>query len=188
MRRITVLLLLLSIVLSGCTWSSTSQSDSPTSGSEAQQPPHGSDVSQGQEAVAPTSEPDAAAGDGQKQDNISSAPPGDNPDSLPPVEADGPADEATSPVADGERDEQGDQSWEAGEARFLDAVGTAWRGNVPDDSSVLLLGRRACDQIAAGVQIADVNVVEGSGELRNQNNDMSRLAALHLLCPELIRY
>lgn len=74
-----------------------------------------------------------------------------------------------------------------GEALFLEAVGTAWRGDLPDAGELVRLGQAACGDIRRGAALVDVEVIEGTGEARDRNNDDLRLAALHLLCPELVQ-
>ncbi|MGO2748723.1 MAG: DUF732 domain-containing protein [Pseudoclavibacter sp.] len=73
-----------------------------------------------------------------------------------------------------------------GESEFLQAVGTAWHGDVPDAQVLLDLGIEACALLRAGTQISDVQVVSEGSEFKDANNDTVRLAALHMLCPDLV--
>jgi len=73
-----------------------------------------------------------------------------------------------------------------GESEFLDAVGTAWHGDVPDAASLVELGQQACEDIRAGQAVTDVSVVKSNDDFRDANNDALRLAALHFLCPDLV--
>lgn len=188
MRRVTVLLLVLSVALTGCTVPPTREATGPSAVGQARQSSGGPDGSQEDEASASPAESGAATDTEQAEDVLPSAPPGEESDSLPPAAPGGPDEEVAPPPEERDAGGPGAQSWEAGEAQFLEAVGTAWRGDVPDEAIILQIGRRACDQIGAGTEVADVNVVEGNGEERDRNNDVSRLAALHLLCPELVRF
>lgn len=188
MRRMIVLLLILSLALSGCTEVSTSGSAGAPDDGQAHQSSDGSSTSAGQGASDSPPESGAPTDNEQPADSVTSAPPAEESDSIPPADPGAPADEVVPSVPGGDSGERGEQTYEAGDSQFLDAVGTAWRGDVPDESTVLQIGRNACEQIKSGVQISDVNVVEGNGDVRDQNNDVSRLAALHLLCPESIRF
>lgn len=73
-----------------------------------------------------------------------------------------------------------------GEPEFLDAVGMAWHGEVPDAALLVEWGQRACEDIRSGQAVTDVNVVESNDDFRDANNDSVRLAALHFLCPDLV--
>lgn len=74
-----------------------------------------------------------------------------------------------------------------GESEFLQAVGTSWNGDVPEAQTLLSLGSQVCTLLREGTPIADIQVVEEGQEFRDANNDAVRLAALHMLCPDLVQ-
>lgn len=74
----------------------------------------------------------------------------------------------------------------AGEPEFLDSVGSAWHGDVPSPDVLLQLGQEVCDQIRSGLPVADVMVLNDTDPFKEPNNDALRLAALHMLCSDLV--
>lgn len=74
-----------------------------------------------------------------------------------------------------------------GESEFLQAVGTSWNGDVPEAQTLLSLGSEVCTLLREGTPIADIQVVDEGQEFRDANNDAVRLAALHMLCPDLVQ-
>ncbi|VXC45183.1 DUF732 domain-containing protein [Pseudoclavibacter sp. 8L] len=74
-----------------------------------------------------------------------------------------------------------------GESEFLQAVGTSWNGDVPEAQTLLSLGSEVCTLLREGTPIAEIQVVDEGQDFRDANNDAVRLAALHMLCPDLVQ-
>lgn len=64
---------------------------------------------------------------------------------------------------------------------YLLATTSAWRGEVPDDASLIGAAKLACDSIAAGS--SDVVVVSGEGEDATWNNSLVIQGATQVYCP-----